>query len=376
MKRAVVITGHYYGSKRRAGFHWIAEALARAGWEVLFFTCSLSWLSVIRRDYRLDYPVRREAGTIKPVADNINSFVWFTPYHPANLRLPLLNKLSDPLFNSYGNLGLGTAEKAIAESELFIFESIAGLLLFERFKKLSPKARFVYRVSDDLRLLRAHPAVIAAEQEILSQFDLVSVPSRYIYRIFQGHTNVALQPHGIQREYFDRDWPSPYADSAGPNIVFVGASYFDNDFPERASRMFPQCSFHMIGPIPDLPNRPNVIGYGEMPFEQTVPYIKHADLGLQMRRYVPGMESVTDSLKVLQYTYCRLPVIAPSFLRCHHKHMLYYEPGNDTSIAEAIFRGLNYDRSTIAVDTVYSWDELVSHLVGHTQTEPARAGVI
>ncbi|UCE23176.1 MAG: glucuronosyltransferase [Candidatus Zixiibacteriota bacterium] len=364
MKRAVLITGHYYGSKRRAGFHWIADALVRAGWEVLFFTSSLSWLSVLRRDYRLDYPVRREAGTIKSIGQNLSSFVWFTPYHPANLRLPLVNKLSSRLFNSYGNLDLGQAEEVIAGSDLFIFESMPGLLLFERFKRLNPGARFVYRASDDLRSLRVHPLVITTEEEILPRFDLVSVPSWYIYGIFEGHPNLELQPHGIQKDLFDRKYPNPYRDSNGPNIVFVGASYFDRDFLERASQLFPHCHFHMIGPIPDLPRRGNVTGYGEMPFERTVPYIKYADLGLQMRRYVPGLESLTDSLKVLQYTYCQLPVIAPGFLRCHHKHMLYYEPGNDRSIGEAIFRGLNYDRSSISPRVVSSWDDLAAALIG------------
>ncbi len=60
MKRVVLITGHYWNSKRKAGFHWLADAFLRQGWEVVFFTAPpapLSLLSVIRRDYRLDYPV-------------------------------------------------------------------------------------------------------------------------------------------------------------------------------------------------------------------------------------------------------------------------------------------------------------------------------
>ena len=36
MKRAVLVTGHYWESRRKAGFHWIADALLRDGWEVLF----------------------------------------------------------------------------------------------------------------------------------------------------------------------------------------------------------------------------------------------------------------------------------------------------------------------------------------------------
>jgi len=32
MKRVVLVSGHYFESRRRAGFHWLAEAYWRAGW--------------------------------------------------------------------------------------------------------------------------------------------------------------------------------------------------------------------------------------------------------------------------------------------------------------------------------------------------------
>ena len=363
MKQAVLITGHYYPSRRRAGFHWIADALAKAGWQVLFLTTALSWLSVLRRDYRLAYPVRREAGRVRKINDGISSFVWFTPYHPANLRLPVLNRVSSELFRNYGNLPLGSAEDLIAKSDLFVFESMSGLFLFKRFKKLSPQAKFVYRVSDYLKLLKAHPVVLAEEKKLLPHFDLVSVPYQYLYRLFDGKANVKLHLHGIEKDLFDRNCSNPYEKITEPNIVFVGASHIDSDFLNRASRLCPHCHFHMIGPIPNIPVRSNVTAYGELPFEQTIPYIKYADVGLQMLKYRPGIESITESLKVLQYTYCKLPIVAHSFIKCEYEHVQYYDPANDESIANAIVNALDYDRSKICTEDLKTWDELASQLV-------------
>jgi len=363
MKQAVLITGHYYGSKRKAGFHNIAEALARNGWEILFFTSSISWLSILRNDYRMTYPVRREAGKMIDAAENIKSFVWFTPYHPANLRLSLLNRLSTKLFSNYGNISLGKAEDFIKNSDMFIFESTPGLFLFEQFKKLNPKARFVYRVSDDLRLLRVHPALLSQEKRILPMFDLVSVPSIYLYRLFEGLPNLKLHLHGIRKDLYNRDYSNPYAGSAVPNLIFVGVSHIDYDFLERASRLCPHCHFHMIGPITEIPARDNVTAYGEMPFEETIPYIKYANMGLQMLKYSPGIECITDSNKIVQYTYSKLPIIAPDFLRTKHAHMFYYKPCDDSSIKKAIADGLKFDRSKISVEEINSWDDLTLKLV-------------
>ena len=45
-----------------------------------------------------------------------------------------------------------------------IFESKPGLLLYEQCRRLNPRARYVYRVSDALRGLRSsHPVVVQAD---------------------------------------------------------------------------------------------------------------------------------------------------------------------------------------------------------------------
>ncbi|WP_066377060.1 MULTISPECIES: glucuronosyltransferase [unclassified Anabaena] len=360
MKRVVLVTGHYWQSKRKAGFHWLADAFLRQGWEVVFFTAPISWLSVIRGDYRLEYPVVREANQLQQVETKIWSYVWFTPWHPANLRWDLLNYLASKLFRLYSQFPLGAVEPMIENADLIIFESTPALLLFEKFKFLNPNAKFVYRVSDDLRLLRNHPVVLETEKQISSKFDLVSVPSQYIYKKFAGLPKLQLHLHGIRKDLFDSNYTNPYLNSNCPNIIFVGNSYFDVEFLESASQLFPDWQFHIIGPINNLPANKNIISYGEMPFKDTIPYIKYADIALQIRSYSPGIESLTDSLKVIQYTYCQLPIIAPTYLSSARPHVFYYQPSDADSIQQALISAQNFDRSQIQTDDIYSWDELIS----------------
>jgi 2-beta-glucuronyltransferase len=362
VKRAVLVSVHYWGSKRRAGFHWLADALWRSGWEVVFVTASVSWLSAMRRDHRMDYGVRREANRLLPVRERLRQYVWFTPWHPANLRDERLNRLSSPLFRRYGDLRLGPLAEVARGADLFIFESTPGLLLFDRFKRLAPDARFVYRVSDDLRLLRSHPVVIEAERRIAPQFDLVSVPSASMLHLFPELDSVTVNPHGIRADLFDAEVPSPYPAGDGLNVVFAGMPPFDGDFLNRAARLFPDWQFHIIGPVSDLPSRDNVHAYGERPFEETVPYLKHADIGLHTPTYDPGVESRADSLKVIQYTYCRLPIVVPEYLQSARPHVFPYRSGDDESIRASLVAAADCDRARIRADGISSWDEVAALL--------------
>jgi 2-beta-glucuronyltransferase len=361
MKRVVLITSHYFNSDHKAGFHWLAESFWRAGWDVLFFTESISWLSVLRRDPRCRYPIVREANRLCDVRDRLASYVWLTPFHPINLRLAALNRLSAPVLRLYPRFSLGAAEPVIAAADLFVFDSDHGLFLFDRFKELNPRARFVYRASDDVRMMRHHPLVPDQEERIVGRFDLVSVPSARLGGRFANLTNLDVHHHGLDKTLFDRVHANPYP-TPGPNVLYVGKHHFDADFMMRAVRLFPDWSFHVFGGMGGLPAAANLFCHGERPFAELVPYLQHADIGLQNLTYTPGAECFTDSLKIFQYTYCRLPIVAPSFLKHDRPHVFYYEAGNDASIRRALLAAHAYDRTQIATASVLSWDDLARKL--------------
>jgi 2-beta-glucuronyltransferase len=360
-RRVVFATTKYWRAPSKVGFHFLAQSFQRAGWEVLFLTTHMSWLAAaVGRRRRLARAVRPEAN--RPVsADGVTSYVWYTPWQPVNLRLGLLNRVTAPLFRRYGDLRLDIAALA-ADAARFVFDSGSDLLLFERFKRLAPRAAFVYRVSDDLRDSGVHPVVLDVEEAVAPRFDLVSVPCAYIAERFQGLPRMALHHHGVDKAAFDADVATPYARSPGPNAVFVGNQRLDTGFIETASALFPHWTFHVIGAVPGVPRRDNVRAYGPRPFSETIAFVKHADVGLQAIARVPGAEAFTDSLKVIQYTYCRLPVVAPAFLACARPNFVYYAPGDAESIRGALERAARLDRARIDPGQVRTWDDLAEDL--------------
>lgn len=363
MTKVTLVTGHYWGSKRRAGFHHLAQAYRKLGFEVLFFTAPVSYLLKLKGDYRFEYNLQHEAGKVIEKEEGLYSYVHFTPWHVANLRLSVLNQLSLPFLPLYSRYSFRAAVDFIRASDLIIFESSPGLYLFKRFQQLNQKARLAYRVSDDLRLLNVHPGLIKLEENILPEFDVVSVPSSYIYKTLAAHAPKKLQlnHHGINKHVYDVAHPSPYVGNK-VNLVFIGNDYFDLGFLDIASTVYKDYLFHIIGPIADLPVKDNVKIYGEMPFQDTVPYVQHADAGLHTLSYKPGSESFTDSLKVLQYSYCKLPIVAPDFLRTPRKNTFCYTPGDEASIKSAIAQAINSKKESYNNIEVKSWEEVASNL--------------
>jgi len=373
MRRVVLITGHYLESRRRAGFHWLANAYHERGWDVTFVTAALSWLSWLRRDHRFQYPVRAEANRLKQVDDRLHSFVWFTPWHPANLRSGILNKLAAPLFRRYGDRSLGELEPCIANADLFIFESTPALLLFDRFKELNSDALCVYRMSDDLRMLNNHPAVIEAELRAVPRFDLVSLVSESMRHRFDGASNVQVHPHGVRTALFDADSPNPYDARWRANAVFVGHARLDEQFLDIVSLTYRNWGFHVFGDVRCTLRRPNVLLYGERPFADIVPYVKHADVGLHTLRDEPGVECFAQSLKVCQYAYARLPIVAPrAIASASSVPMVGYEPNDPASIRAALEKAAATDRATLDASWVRDWRDLAKDLVTQAEQNAAR----
>ena len=331
-RRVVLVSGHYLGSKRRAGFHNLAEAYWRLGWDVTFVTAAISTLSRFRGDYRFEYPVRAEANRLVEVRERLASFVLMPWVHPGNLGSRLANRLASPLFARYARTPLGPLAGVLADADVVIFESNASLLLMDQIRKAAPDARFVYRASDDLRGLGVHPLIVRAEEKALPSFDLVSAPTQFVADALAPYAAVHVHPPGIDKAAFDRATPSPY--DSGTNAVFAGVShFFDYDSLATAAGVRPDITFHVLGPPPrDAPA--NVRFRAEMPFESVVPYLQHATFALLL--FPAGDPRLGPGNKVAQYSYCRLPVVAPAHLRFDGANICIYETGDEESLRRAL----------------------------------------
>jgi 2-beta-glucuronyltransferase len=366
--RVVLVSGHYLGSRRRAGFHHLASAYWNLGWDVTFATVAISLLSRLRGDYRFAYPVREEANRLVPVRERLTSFVLLTRTHPGNLRLGLANRLSTPWFARYARIPLGPLEERLRAADLIVFEGTAGLLLVERIRGLAPGARLVYRASDDLRALGVHPLILEAEARAIPLFDLVSALTPQIAEVLAPYGPVEVHPPGIDKAALDRPTESPYR--AGPAAVFAGVSpLFDYDSLATAAELAPHVAFHVIGPRPRaVPT--NVSFHPELPFDELVPYLQHATFGLLL--FPPGYESLGQGNKVAQYSYCRQPIVAPAHLEADRPNLCLFDRGNRDSLARALAEAEQMPHSSAFADGVTSAEELALLLAGDP---PARGSV-
>jgi 2-beta-glucuronyltransferase len=366
-RTAILISGHYLGSKRRAGFHHLADAYWKLGWDVTFVTAAISLLSRLRGDYRFAYPVREEAGRLVEVQERMTSFVLLTRAHPGNLGSRPANRLSKPFFARYGRIPLGPLEARLREADLVVFEGTAALLLVPRIRELASGARLVYRASDDLQALGVHPLILEAEAKAVPLFDLVSAPTREIAGRLAQYGWVEVHPPGIDKAALDRPTSSPYGAEAA--AVFAGVSaLFDYASLAAAAGLAPHLAFHVIGP-PRRPLPANVSFHQELPFEDLVPYLQHATLGLLF--FPPAYQSLGQGNKVAQYSYCRLPILAPSDLEASRPNIVVFERGDPASLRTALDEAQRMPHSSAFAEGIMSAPELAALLAGDL---PAREG--
>lgn len=361
MRNVVLISGHHIKSKRKAGFHWLAYAFSKKGWDTVFLTAPIRYTAWFLKDHRTQCFSLKNINQLEKIPNsNITSYVFMTLLNPVSSNNKFFTCLSSPLIKLYGKLLPKNLKFLITNADIIIFESTEALLLFEKFRKLNPDAKYIYRVSDLLEVNNTPQFVIEYEKKIAPMFDLISVPSEYIFKKFNYLPNTRLHYHGINKELFATKYtiPEEYTQFE-KNIVFVGTTHFDYDFLKIATGLFPQWGFHIIGPLDQSAKAPNIMYYGEMPFNETIPYLKYADIGLQTRKSAHGLASLSDSLKVLQYTYCKLPIVAPIGLDSSRKNFIYYIPGDVNSILIALNNAVAFNRSEIDTSNIHSWDELV-----------------
>jgi 2-beta-glucuronyltransferase len=365
IRRVMLVSPAYVGSKRRVGFHHLAGAFWNLGWDVTCVTAPISLLRRLRGDYRFEYPVLAEANRLVHVRDRLTSFVLLTRWQPGTLRSSLANRLVSPLFRRYAQIPLGPLERLLPEADLVVFDATAALMLVPRFRALAPGARLVYRPSDDLRRLRIHPILLDAEAEAIPLADLVSVPTRDMAAALERYGQVQVHPPAIDKAAFDREAESPYDER--PAAVFVGLTRrFDYGTLTVAAEVAPHVDFHVIG-LPAHATAQNLTFHPEMPFEEVVPYLKHATFGLLF--FPPGYPSLGHGNKVAQYSYCRLPIVAPSFFETDRPNMCVFKHGDPESLRRALDEAERMPHSSAFAEGVLSAEELAAILAGDLRAE-------
>lgn len=364
--RAVIFSYHSVGfGERKNSVVFLAESLAQMGWRADLVTVQLSLLSRLARVPRLKVVPRQQWNTWLERTDRISNFVWVPVIHPATSGWRWIDHLATPIFRLYPHLLPQAIRQRVRLANLIVIESCSAVLLYPLLKRLAPNAKFVYRACDSLDAVGMHPVLAKTVTRTACNFDLFSSPSTHLLADLPSCVNKCLLPQGLQKCLFDVLVASPY-ETPGPHAIVAGDMMFDLQSFKFMVRNFPNVTFHVFGKmdLSELASFDNLIRHGEVPFETLRSYIVHADLGIAPYLDRPEVHYLAESsLKLVQYTYAQLPILAPNFCESGRDHLKVYVPGEESSIVRAMKQALLVDRQTIDRSGIYDWEDVAREML-------------
>jgi 2-beta-glucuronyltransferase len=356
----VMIAGHQALAPRKVGFHFWSEHLTARGDDVYFIAAGQSYLSLLKSKSLPSKPYNRWVLQ----ANRLFAMSWIPPFSPC-LNYPVLNFFLLPLFSLYFRFFPRAALLHIQDADYIVVESGPGLVLIPLLARACPAAKIIYEVSDRLVTVGAHPTIIRAEQAALPYCNLIRVPALVMVDDFALGAPVWYSPQGLNKSDFDEVFPSPYLQDK--NAVSIGDMLFDAVAIIIMATHFSDWTFHIFGRNAKLyKSLPNVIEYGECPITELTKYIQHANIGLAPYKTAPNCEYLSQSsLKMIQYTYCQLPIVAPNFAAQGRPHVLAYETSEKPEGVIAAFNcAINFDRASVNATNVLSWGEMFENMLG------------
>ena len=356
-----MMSGHHdYRSKRRANLHFITDELSHLG-SVFFLSLRYSYLTQFTEDPRHDLWSR--SNRVERLGD-VSCYLWQTLVHPC--RMPRwLAWAERSLFSLFARRLPRPARAAIQAADVIFIESGIAIVYLPLIRRLAPRAFICYIASDSLDAINQAQTIKAAFRTHAALLDGARLPSPLLRSDIPAPVQCHFIPHGIETECFAAIGPSPYLPGTR-NAVAVGSMLFDPDFFRVAGPMFPQITFHVIGSGHKEPGPANVIYYSEMPFEQTLPFIKHADVAI-----APYGAGVTPylahtSMKLTQYAYLGIPAVCPELVATTAGRF-GYRLDEPASIHRAMDAALHCE--DLVPQRALDWSEVVQRLI-HPQDYP------
>jgi len=361
------VSRHDFRTKRKASLHFLAGRMAIRH-RVRFVSIGFSPLSHLRRDSR---------GFLDPVAntwqnvDGVDCYLWKTPLHPVDVGSGHVRGIVGRLYDLWSHWPCADFDRAAAGSDVIFVESGIAPVFIRRLRRDAPAARIVYVASDLLSTALVHPRIQAILERDASLLDLVIVLARSMMPEFRDFdVPKVFLPHGLERKLLEADVATPYA---GPrNVVSVGSMLFDGDAIRAAATAFPDWTFHLIGCRPQGRFPDNVTIHPEMPFDRTVAYLRHADLGFAAYADVgDGSYLVDSSMKLMQFGHLGLPALCPDFAAGDKPLRFAYRPGDAASIVAA-FRRATAAGIVREPERAKDWTDAAADMLAAVEAVPVR----
>jgi len=358
MSRCVTLFGWQdYGSRNRAGFHHLARAYSEEGADVQFITVGVSLLSILGHHGRRKLWPSRFHRPHKH-ADGVTSLVARTILHPAASGSARIDSIIGPVFRRWTVALPPHLRERVQRSELILFESSPALAYVSQVASEAPDALLVYRMSDSLEAVNAHPVLLDFERTAWPLFDLISCPTREFLAGKPLLPQPVIHPHGLDPALFAPAHGRPHCYAHVTNALFVGMDSLDLPSVCRIASARPALGVHVVGPF-NAPQGcpPNLIFHGLMPYEETIPLIQHADVALNTVTW-SGVQAQRASLKVMQFDAVGLPIVSPVRPLQRVQRLFPYTSGDPDSAISAVDRAIAAGRAHGRMPRQGTWADL------------------
>lgn len=361
-----LLTAHASESLRKVDFHFWRDECLKKEMDVRFVSLGFSLFTMLKKRneiYSSPYNCWRSGQN-----PHLQYYHWRPIFHPFSINNKLIDWMTGFIFNKYPCLVLDNLLKGLEGTDLFIIENGVGLMLVPLLRNKFPKAKFIYSVCDRIQTLTYHPVVLKAEAKSLPLFDAIRVPAEVMKKDYHGkHNNVHYIPHGLEKNLFNKKSKNPYLKEK--NIISVGDMLFDQHSIKILATEYPEYNIHLFGRESKLDNKlENVIEYGEVGFDTIIPFLQHADIGLAPYKIADRADYLCQSsMKMIQYTYCQLPILAPHFATSGRENVVGYSPGNKESICKAMDTILLCRKEDIDISKIVSWSSMLDSMFDSVQ---------
>lgn len=363
--RFLIGTAHFFAPiYRDAGMHRFAKSLAAKGHHVDFVTFGQSWLKQCTKPQARRYAVSAVSAARKGQnPPNLYAHVHREMFHPLS-GSPRAERFTQWFERLYGRMLDPWTQEAAREADVVILECGYAPYYFDAIRRLNDHAKMVAFYNDRLDLVGFRSETLALNDRMMPLFDLVRTNSEALLSYLPAGANGHYIPQGVDKEKICFNSPSPY-EPGTRNIVSIGNMLFDNSAVREiaAAAAAQDAEVHVIGAFMENPPS-NVTVHGEMPFERTLPFIIHADVGLAPYRPVDGADYlIQSSLKIQQYSYCGLPILVASQLGITGDNFVLYDRSLPNNVANAVSQAFAMGKSREYGRDVRGWDEVGDILI-------------
>lgn len=363
MKIFNLTTRPFFPETRKVSTHFIAEELAAAGHSVHVVTVGMSYLTLLKDKALFKQLTPDRKNRFVETQPGLNVSAYAPVLHPFSSARPLLNALNRPFFKLYGGIIPHYWKEPLAEADLVIFEPGSDLCFYDAIKRFNPNATVIYIQRDWLPSIGAAPILREVEQRMFETLDLVISPSSWILSSVPANCRTEIVPQAINKDLFDADVASPFP-AGTRNALSVGNMLFDEGAVRAMAQAAPDVTYHVFGARFSEAVPANVIDYGERPFTELIPYMKHADFGIAPYKMTGDDVYLAEtSLKFQQYAYCGLPVLAPDLIPDLRGNLIGYSRDDEQDWKGKIETALAMGRNEKFREGILSWGEVAGKIV-------------